>query len=307
MRAAVLPEPGHPPVVQDFDEPAPVDGAVTIHVETAGLGAWDILGMYREAVEFPLVVRGEGVGRTDDGRRVYFGERSILPFGAWAETTVVPGAEVWDLPDDVDDVTAIALAIAGTGALVPLEQAAIQPGERVLVLGATGTVGQLGLQLSRRLGAGRIVGAARDKGSLDRVVELGIADATVQLGCDDDTAALKAEASDGFDVVLDVVYGEPFVAALRATRFGARLMSIGVQAGVTAQVALPDMLFRTHTCVGTGQRPPEDRQAIWRRLLDMARREPFVIETVEFGLEAAGDAWAAQVAGPHAKVLGRIG
>src|SRR5690606_19294877 len=101
---------------------------------TAGLGGWDVLGAYRLGIQYPCVIRGEGVGRTEDGRRVYFGERSVLPFGAWAERTLVPAVEVWDVPDDIDDRTAIALGIAGTGALVPLEQAAIRPGERVLVL-----------------------------------------------------------------------------------------------------------------------------------------------------------------------------
>jgi NADPH:quinone reductase-like Zn-dependent oxidoreductase len=306
MRAAVLPGPSGPPAIEDFEDPKPVDGSVVIELTTAGLGAWDILGMYREAIEFPCVIRGEGVGHAEGGRRVYFGEHSPVPFGAWAEKTVVPEAEVWGVPDDVDDVTAINLAIAGTGAFVPLEQAQIQKGESVLVVGATGAVGQLGLQLARRLGAGRVVAAARDEKALGRLVERGVADAAVALGSDDDDAALKAEAGDGFDVVLDIVYGEPFVAALKATRMGARVMSIGVQAGITAPVFLPDMLSRTHTCVGTGQIPPEERHQIWLRLIDLHREQEMTVDTLEFTLDQAPEAWAAQVASPHAKILGRI-
>ncbi len=111
-------------------------------MDTAGLGGWDVLGAYRLGVEFPCVVRGEGVGRTGDGRRVYFGERSVQPFGAWAERTLVPADEVWDVPDDVDDKTAISMGIAATGAIVPLERAWIQHGENVLILGATGRSGR---------------------------------------------------------------------------------------------------------------------------------------------------------------------
>src|SRR5690606_14913060 len=107
------------------------------YVETAGLGGWDILGAYQFGVEYPCVIRGEGVGRAEDGRRVYFGERSRPPFGAWAERTVVPSAEVWDVPDDVDDQLAITMAIAGTGALIPLERTEIKPGDNVLILGGT--------------------------------------------------------------------------------------------------------------------------------------------------------------------------
>jgi NADPH:quinone reductase-like Zn-dependent oxidoreductase len=66
------------------------------------------------------VIRGEGVGRTADGQRAYFGERSVLPFGAWAERTLVPAEEVWAVPDDVDDKTAISMGIAATGTIVPL-------------------------------------------------------------------------------------------------------------------------------------------------------------------------------------------
>jgi hypothetical protein len=98
------------------------------------------------------VIRGEGVGRTVDDRRVYFGELSVAPFGAWAERTLVPAEEVWEVPDDVDDVLAITMGIAGTGALPPLEQVRIQPGETVLIFGATGTLGHIALQLAGVLG-----------------------------------------------------------------------------------------------------------------------------------------------------------
>jgi NADPH:quinone reductase-like Zn-dependent oxidoreductase len=230
----------------------------------------------------------------------------VLPFGAWGERTVVPAEEVWDVPDDIDDKLAIAMAIAGTGALVPLEQANIRAGESVLVLGATGTLGQIALQLARHLGAGRVVAAGRDEKALARVAERGIADAVARIGTDDDTASVKAEAGDGFDVVLDVVYGEPFVAALKATAFGARIMSIGAQAGMTANVNLGDMLFRTHTCVGTGQRAPEDRHAIWERLLVLARDEGIAVDYAAYTLDQAAEAWAAQIASPHAKIVGTI-
>lgn len=309
MRAAVLTGPGTAPVVvTDFEEPRPSDGAVLIEVATAGLGAWDILGgeTQRLGVDYPSVVRGEGVGRTEDGRRVYFGERPIGRFGAWAERTVVPAYEVWDVPDDIDDGLAITMGCAGTGALVPLEQAKIQQGENVLILGATGSLGQVALQLARHLGAGRVVGAARNAEALTRLSERGIADAVVQLGTDRDADALKEQAGEGFDVVLDVVYGQPFIAALKATRPGARVITIGIQAGRTATVDLADMLFRTHTCVGTGQRAPDDRHAIWNRLLNISREREITVDFARYTLDEAPQAWAAMAASPHAKVIASI-
>jgi len=307
MKAAVITERGAAPRVGEFREPEPKEGAVLIDVDTAGLGGWDVLGAYRLGVAYPCVIRGEGVGRTADGQRVYFGERSVQPFGAWAERTLVPAEEVWTVPDDVDDKTAITMGIAATGAVVPLEQARIQPGERVLVLGATGTLGQIALQLARHFGAGRVVGAARSEDALAKLKARGIADEVVRLaGGDDDVAALKAASDGGFDVVLDLVCGAPMLAALKATRWGARVMTIGTGAGRQVQLDMADLLFRTLSCIGTGQRPPADRRAIWERLLQIHREHPIVVDHQAFTFEQAAQAWAAQTASPHAKITASI-
>jgi NADPH2:quinone reductase len=306
MRAAVIQERGATPVVMDFPEPTATEGAVLLDMDTAGLGGWDTLGAYRMGIEFPCVIRGEGIGRTADGQRMYFGERATPPFGAWAERTLVPVAEAWPVPDGVDDKLAITMGIAGTGIYVPLQKADIQKGESVLILGATGTLGQLGLQLARYMGAGRVVGAARNAPALERLKERGIADAVVQMGGENDAAALKAEAGDGFDVVLDLVFGEPFLAALKATRWGARIVTVGTGAGKTVPLTIGDLLFRTLTCVGTGQRPPADRRRIWEELLVLARDQNITVDHAEFSFDDAGKAWEAQLAGPHAKITAKI-
>src|SRR3546814_1698839 len=114
----------------------------------------------------PYVAGGECVGQLADGTRVYFGH-SLPPYGAWAERTIVSNEEIWTIPDEIDDAQAIALGISGTGALIPLEEARIQKGERVLILGATGPVGQAGLQIARALGAGQVVAAARNLDALN--------------------------------------------------------------------------------------------------------------------------------------------
>lgn len=307
MRAGVISGDGAAPVLQDFPEPAPQEGCALITVDTAGLGGWDVLGAYRLGVQYPCVIRGEGVGRAEDGRRVYFGERSVAPWGAWAEKTLVPAAEVWDVPDDVDDRTAITMGIAGTGVLVPLEAANIQPGESVLILGATGVLGQIGLQLARNLGAGRVVAAARSQAGLDRLMERGLADAAVAMGGSDDVERLKAASGgDGFDVVLDLVFGQPFLSAVKATKWGARLITIGTGAGRVVELNIGDLLFRTLTCIGTGQRPPADREAIWRRLLAMQKAQAIEVDYADHEFADLAEAWAAQVRGPHAKITARV-
>lgn len=307
MRAAVISERGATPAMADFPEPTAADGATLIEMDTVGLGGWDVLGAYRMGVQFPCVIRGEGVGRAPDGRRVYFGERSVPPWGAWAERTVVPDEEVWDVPDGVDDRTAITMGIAGTGALVPMQKAEIQKGDTVLILGATGTIGQISLQLARYFGAGRVVAAARNQEALAKLKERGLADAVVAMGGENDVEALKAAAAgDGFDVVMDLVYGQPFLSALKATRWGARIVTIGTGAGNTVPLMIGDLLFRTLTCVGTGQRPPADRRRIWEDLLKLQREQNITVDYTDYDFDQAAEAWTAQAAGPHAKITAKV-
>lgn len=119
MRAFVVSQHGQPPRLEDFVEPQPQAGSNLIEVIAGGLGPTDLMRAngFFGALAAPYVVGGEGVGRLADGSRVYFGH-STAPFGAWAERTTVPSAEVWPIPEDVDDAQAIALGISGTGALL---------------------------------------------------------------------------------------------------------------------------------------------------------------------------------------------
>jgi NADPH2:quinone reductase len=304
MRAFVVSQQGAAPRLEEFAEPKPVAGASAIQVRAAGLGPTDLMRAkgFFGPVTGPYVVGGEGVGTLADGRRVYFGH-SVAPLGAWADRTSVPDEEIWPLPDEIDDAQAIALGISGTGALIPLEEAHIRPGERVLVLGATGPVGQIALQIARAMGAGSVVGAARNREALKRLTSLGYADEVVQIGSGDDVNALKAAAGPGYDVVLDIIYGPPAEAAMRATAPGARMMSIGIQAGPTVTLSLRDLVFRSHVGVGTGQRPAAVRKAAYLRLLAYARNGKVKADVVAFDFGKAEEAWRAQAGSPHGKII----
>jgi hypothetical protein len=83
-------------------------------------------------------------------------------------------------------------------------------------------------------------------------------------------------------------------------------MTIGTGAGRQIQLDMGDLLFRTLSTIGTGQRPPADRRAIWERLLVIAREQKIIVDYVDFAFDQAAEAWAAQVGGPHAKVTARI-
>jgi len=304
VKAAVLTALNTPPVVQEFDEPQATAGAHKISVSAGGGSPTELMraaGVYG-AFSPPCIVGGEGVGRLEDGRRVYFGH-SLNRYGSWAEFTLVSEDEVWPLPNDVDDGRAIALGISGTGALIPLEEAKVRSGDRLLVLGATGPVGQIALQLAQHMGAAPVVAAARNLPALERLRARGIADEIVQLGSGDDLQALKAAAGKGYDVVLDVIFGPPAEAALRATAPGARMMSIGVQAGFVMSVSLRDLVSRSHMGVGTGMRPAAERRAAFERLLALSRDGRIEVDVTSFALDDAPAAWEAQRHSPHGKII----
>jgi NADPH:quinone reductase-like Zn-dependent oxidoreductase len=308
MRAVLIRNPGEAPALGEFREPAAQQGAVLVNVDTAALGGWDGYALMRPHAVYPFVLMGEGVGRAEDGRRVYFGERSVAPFGAWAERTIVPAAEAWEVPRNVDDRTAITMAIAGTGSYIPLREANIKKGDNVLVLGATGVLGQLALQYARLMGAGRLVAAGRSEAALMRLAERRITDATVRTGTQEDAAALKDAAGEGFDVVFDPICGPTLLASIKATRMGARIVTVGVIPGqsTTIELDVRDLSSRTYGTIGTGWRPAAFREPVWRDLLELAREHNITVDYADFTLDQFSEAWARQVSGPHAKITTRI-
>lgn len=308
MRAVIVDALHTMPSVRNVPTPdtAP-PGTSLIKVQYAGLQPTDILrvkGVYKDPV-FPCIIGGEGVGLLENGRRVYFGH-SIPESGAFCEAALVPDAEIWPIPDDADAAQVIALAIAGTGALIPLEEANIKSGERVLILGASGPLGQIACMVARRLGAGTVIGAARQIERLRRLQHRGIIDDIVQLGAGNDDAALQAKADGGYNVVLDSLFGPPAEAAMRATAERGRMMSIGTRAGPTMTLKLRELRRRTHYGVDTGWYSVDERRAAFYRLLDYAREGNWQIDIVPFDLEDSAAAWECQMGSPGGKIVVRV-
>jgi NADPH:quinone reductase-like Zn-dependent oxidoreductase len=308
MRAARVDALNCLPYVTDVPPHPDVPGTHRIKVLMAGLQPTDVLrvkGIYKNP-PFPHIIGGEGVGLLADGTRVYFAH-SVPTSGAFCEETIVLKEEVWPIPDAADAAQVIALGLAGIGALIPLEEAQIKPGERVLILGATGPVGQIGCLVARRLEAGTIVGAARDPGRLEAMRAKGLIDEIVRLGTGDDDAALQAQMGEaGYNVVLDPLFGPPAEAAFRAAAEGVRFMSIGTRAARTMTLTLSELRRRSHIGVDTGIRSPGERQAAFDRLIGYAAEGDWKIDTMMFDLEEVPAAWAAQCGSPGAKIVIRV-
>ena len=192
MKAAVVMGAGRTPVYAEFSEPEPAAGESRIAVAAAAIS--QVVKSrasgkhYSSSGRFPFVVGIDGVGRLDDGSRVYF-VFPRAPCGSMAERAVVPSARCVPVPDELDDVTAAAIANPGMSSWAAYaERAKLKAGETVLVNGATGTAGRLAVQIAKHLGAGKVIATARNAEALKSVAALG-ADVTIPLV--DDEAALE--------------------------------------------------------------------------------------------------------------------
>jgi NADPH:quinone reductase len=239
-----------------------------------------------------IYVSGDGLGRSRDG--------------TLAELAVVAEEIPTPVPDAVSDELAGACGTAGLSGWLPVVwRARTGPDDRVLVLGATGTVGLVAVQAARIAGAQVIVAAGRRPENLERAVQAG-ATATVQLGGGHLADELReASGGDGFTVVIDPLWGEPAVAALEAAAPGARIVQLGQSAGATAE--LPSALVRGKQLDILGYANPplplEQRRAAYLELLGHAAagEVSFAIDTYPF--ERVEEAWERQAAGPGAKIV----
>ena len=307
MRAAVVHEYGVPRI-DDFREPVAEDEQAVVEVLAAGVDPVDIAicagRFYAGAPPLPFVAGREGVGLLG-GRRVYF-DGPIAPFGSMAERALIDPRRAYSLPDGLATGLAVALGISGLAAWLALSwRAELKQGEHVLVLGASGVVGQIAVQAARLLGAARVVAAARSAEALDRARAQG-ADALVPIGNGEELSRALSEAGEGrIYVVVDPLFGPPFAAAVEAASFGARLVHLGTAAG--AEAILPSAAIRGKMLVIMGHSnfaaPPEVRRAAYARMAEAAERGELSVEVQELPLELLDEAWARVQASAHRKIV----
>lgn len=266
MKAAVLHVLGDPPRFEDFPDPEPGPGEVRVYVRAASLKnvekAMANGSHYDSHRQLPAIPGVDGIAVLEDGTRALCGGcRS--PYGMMAEQAVVPRAFCVPVPDGVDDNRAAALPNPALSSWLPLLwRARLEPGETVLILGATGVAGKLAIQIARHLGAGRVVAAGRNRRILETLPELG-ADATIGLDQPDrELAAAFAREGDQkrFDVVLDYVWGHPTEVLLEtltghdlmAESHRLRLVQIGEMAGPTISLAAAALRSSGIEILGSG-------------------------------------------------------
>jgi NADPH2:quinone reductase len=309
MKAAVLTQTGTIPTYSDSPEPEPRSGHAVVDVTAAGVHHLDLAkasGAYGDPGTLPYVIGADGVGRTGSGRRVFF-TSPVTPHGSWAERTLVAEEDLLDLADDVDDVTAAALGNTGLAAWLALTwRAKLQPGQNVLVLGATGALGSIAVQLAKSLGAATVVAADRDPERLALSSERG-ADATVTITPGNDLvgAFRNVVGEAGFDVIIDPVWGEPALAAMHVAARGARHIQIGQSAGATIQ--LPAGLVRSARLELLGfahiDPPVQVRRDAYLKLTELAATGALAVDTMTLPLSDCQHAWELQQQGAPRKLV----
>lgn len=218
MKAAIFTAHGTLPTYGDFENPTAREDLELITVSAAALSNLTkgraAGSHYSSDNQYPFVPGVDGVGTTKDGRRVYFAMPEA-PFGAMAEQTLVDLRRTVPVPANLDDVTAAALANPGMSCWAALvERARFQPGETVLINGATGSSGTVAVQVAKHLGAKKVIVTGRNAEELEALRRVG-ADVVLPFdlrpenvqGVREFEEALNAEFARGLDVVIDYLWG----------------------------------------------------------------------------------------------------
>jgi NADPH2:quinone reductase len=313
VRAAVVRELGSPPEIGEVRDPQASGGRAVLEVVAAGLNPIDVAvgaGRYFAGhPEVPYVSGAEAVARGDDGGLLYLNGDGlgVSRDGAHAERVLFASDEALPVPDVVEPELAAACGIAGLAGWLPFAwRAPVRQGETVLVLGATGTVGLVGVQAAKLLGAGRVVAVGRNEAALERAAELG-ADETVSLeeGLDLVAAFREACGGDGPSLVFDPLWGAPGAAAVEAAARGARIVNLGQSAGPEATLRSGDVRGKGLDLLGYTNfaAPREVREREYARLCRHAAAGDVRIDIEIVLLDELPVAWERQASSPNVKLV----
>jgi NADPH2:quinone reductase len=300
-----------PPRYTTFADPVAGEGEKLVTVTAVGLHpivkSLASGTHYGSTGELPFVPGLDGVGRLEDGSRVFFG-MARSPFGTFAERSLTSWMCI-PLPDGLDDATAAGIANPAMSSWAALMgRAKFVAGESVTILGATGVAGKLAVQIAKRLGALRVTAAGRNPQALETLKELG-ADAVIPLDQEDDSliAAFRNEyAKEGVDVVLDYLWGRPAECLLEAisqkrSRKSARVRFIQIGASAGASIRLEAAALRSSGLEllgsGLGSASLEQLRAAVQDFFKTAAAQPFAFKMKTASLSDVEKLWNSSAQG----------
>ncbi|MGW4027917.1 zinc-binding dehydrogenase [Streptomyces sp. NPDC004838] len=301
MRAAVLDPTTGAPRITDVD-PSPAVGGSTVAVVAAPLNPVD-LAIAAGRIPFRRLPEGavlgiEGVAETEPGKYAYF-SGPTPPWGSLAERVDLSGAETVPLPGGVAPAVAAAVGVPGIAAYLALTKAGrFTAGDRVLVLGGTGSVGRIAVHAAFALKAAAVVGTARDEDGMKFLESIG-AGAVSSASADELSDGLGRLGGDGFDVVIDTLWGDFAGVALTHVRSGGRLVQVGNTAAPTASFAAADFRNRGAGVIGHSNFlvTPQERADAYSAVIELVRQGHVTAEPRVVPLADLPGEWAALASG----------
>ncbi|MEX2473637.1 NADPH:quinone oxidoreductase family protein [Marinobacter sp.] len=287
-------------VIEDIASPEVKGHGVKIRVKAAGLNFPDTLiieNKYQLKPSLPFSPGGEMAGEVIEvGEKVTRfkpGDRvaGLTGYGAFAEEIVAPEQNLLPVPDAMPDEKAAAFSMVyGTSYYALKQRANIQPGETLLVLGASGGVGLATVELGKAMGA-HVIAAASSAEKL-AVAKAAGADELINYTEEPlkDTIK-KLTKSKGVDVIYDPVGGEYTEQALRAMAWNGRHLIIGFAAGEIPKIPANLTLLKGCSVVGVfwgsfTQREPQTSAQNMMELMKLyaeGKIDPKISEVFEFG------------------------
>ena len=316
MKAAVLHQFGSMPRYEEFAEPVVEAGDLVVRVKAVALENFDKItagGVHyaskRMFPQFPAIVGHSGVGTLTDGKLVAFGG-TRPPYGTMAEIAVIPkeyAGFVTPVPEGVDAGLAAALPASALTSFLALRSGAkLEPGETVLIQGATGVSGKLAVRIAGLLGAGRVVASGREESTLQSLRDLG-ANAIIDLKQSDSEVceALERESGSGYDVILDFLWGHPTELLFRAltpsdvgfAKRRTRYIQIGQSAGAAVTFLAEALRTSGLELTGVGNVPPEVLPKTLEQIWAWVRDGILTMDVEKMDLRRVTEAWQSNTMG----------
>ncbi|BCG22195.1 NADPH:quinone oxidoreductase family protein [Pseudomonas sp. No.21] len=292
-------------VLEEVASPEPKKNEVLIDVHAAGVNFPDTLiieGKYQFKPPFPFSPGGEAAGTVAAvGEKITHlkpGDRvmALTGWGSFAEQVAVPGYNVMPIPKGIDFNSAAAFGMTyGTSMHALKQRANLQPGETLLVLGASGGVGLAAVEIGKAMGA-KVIAAASSAEKLE-VAKAAGADLLINYS----ESSLKEKVKEltggqGADVIYDPVGGDLFDEAIRSIAWNGRLLVVGFASGRIPELPVNLTLLKGASVVGVfwgsfAQRQPQDNLANFQQLFAWhaeGKLKPLVSQV--FPLEQSADA-----------------
>ncbi|MNN01001.1 Quinone oxidoreductase 1 [compost metagenome] len=292
-------------VLEEVASPQPKDNEILLDVHAAGVNFPDTLiieGKYQFKPPFPFSPGGEAAGVVaavgDKVKHLKPGDRvmALTGWGSFAEQVAVDQFKALPIPDGMDFTSAAAFSMTyGTSMHALKQRGNLQPGETLLVLGASGGVGLAAVEIGKAMGA-RVIAAASSEAKLE-VARTAGADVLINYSEGSLKDKLKeATGGKGVDVIYDPVGGPLFEEAFRSIAWNGRMLVIGFASGNIPSLPVNLALLKGASLVGVfwgafAQQQPQDNVANFQQLFRWyaeGKLKPLISQT--WPLEKAGEA-----------------